>query len=120
MVNLLTLITKLPRGSEAYVFGSSLHSASPRDLDILIVYDTKFCAPRDAYAAHEDFIVALRQVSKLDIDLTLLTREEEQGSRFFEKTGALRFSEALETSSVQLGTIEARKRVAFWPLSDAR
>lgn len=93
------------------MFGSSLRSVSPRDLDVLIVYDANVCAPRDAYAAHDDFIVALKEISKLDIDLTLLTREEERGSRFIERTGAITFSRALVTSSVQLGADEVQERV---------
>ena len=95
MVNLRTLTTRLPAGSKAYVFGSYLRSDLPRDLDILIVYDQHICPPSQAYEKHQEFLSGLGELLAVEVDVTLLTKEEVQSSRFIEDTGAIYFEEAI-------------------------
>lgn len=68
---------ELPKGSSAYVFGSALSSSQPRDLDILVVYDSKICSPSKAYAYHEPFLNQLTEMCKVPLDVTLLSNSEE-------------------------------------------
>jgi predicted nucleotidyltransferase len=89
MEELRTLTTRLPAGSKAYVFGSFLRSNSPRDLDILIVYDQDICPPPQAYQKHQMFLSCLGEHLAIPIDVTLLTKEEVLSSRFIEDTGAI-------------------------------
>src|ERR1035437_4586116 len=86
-----TLTVDLPKSSRAYVFGSFLKSPSPRDLDLLIVYDRLFCHPSKAYEMHQDFVDKLRKIVQVEVDLTLLTQEEARGSRFLQDTAAVPF-----------------------------
>jgi hypothetical protein len=84
-----SITTNLPEGSVAYIFGSYLTCDNPRDLDVLVVYDATLCAPRTAYKAHRDFLCRLRNLSRLPVDSTLLTKAEERESGFIEDTGAV-------------------------------
>ena len=86
-----TPTTELPKSSRAYVFGSFLKSPLPRDFDLLIVYDRRFCHPSQAFKMHQDFVHRLRQIIDVEVDLTLLTQEEARSSRFIEKEGAVPF-----------------------------
>jgi predicted nucleotidyltransferase len=98
------LTSSLPEGSKAYVFGSFTRSAEPRDFDLLIVYDSKICAPSKAYKFHEEFLIQLRQQLPLRLDVTLLTQEESCSSRFIERTGAIPFERiAIHRSCSALG-----------------
>jgi len=94
-----TLITSLPKSSTAYVFGSFLRSNSPRDLDVLIVYDQRLCAPSEAYRYHDDFIRQIQSVVNIDVDVTLLTQEEVKSSRFIENTDAIPFGDVMRRPS---------------------
>ena len=79
----LSIDTKLlPEGSLAFVFGSCLTSTNPRDLDLLIVYDTSFCPADDAYDAHEDVVAVLQEMTGIRVHLTLLTFAEADRMQF--------------------------------------
>ena len=72
----------LPDGSRAFYFGSGLGKRRPRDLDVLIVYDSAKCQPRDAYREHLRFIESLEARLSIPVDATLLTAEEERNCSF--------------------------------------
>ena len=78
------MLTKfnLPKSSVPYVFGSFLSSSSPRDIDILIVYDPAICNPAQAYDLHLEFADNLERAVGLPVHLTLLAMEEERGCGF--------------------------------------
>ena len=83
-----SIITGMPDGSTAFVFGSVFRTTCPKDLDLLIVYDPSLCPPDNAYRAHVPITVRLRQEFGLPVDMTLLTYDEERSSHFIEVTGA--------------------------------
>ena len=83
----------LPERSTAFVFGSYLTSAVPRDLDLLIIYDIAVCPPSDAYRVHAHFTANLREMAGVPIDLTLLTSTEADRTQFVERSNAI----AIET-----------------------
>jgi predicted nucleotidyltransferase len=82
--------TSLPKSSLAYLFGSFLSSASPNDVDVLIVYDPQSCAPSQAYELHRGFLNRLRETTGIAVHATLLTTDEERGCNFIKDTGAVR------------------------------
>jgi predicted nucleotidyltransferase len=88
-----SITTRLPESSIAYIFGSFLSSASPSDIDVLVVYDTETCPPDLAYELHRDFINQLRSSVGLDVHITLLTKSEERGSDFINDSGAIRMDQ---------------------------
>ena len=79
----------------AFVFGSFLRSAHPKDLDLLVIYDPSQCPPNIAYRAHAPISARLGEKMGVPVDMTLLTYREEQSSRFIAESGALPIVEAL-------------------------
>ena len=84
-----SITTKLPSGSQAYVFGSYLFVGEPRDIDILILYDPTLSDPKAAYKVHCEFVDEIQQLTGTPVDLTLLTYSEEKNSDFIGDTGAV-------------------------------
>jgi len=81
--------TRLPDGSEAYIFGSSLHSAKPSDVDLLIVYDPSKHNPVNAHGLFTSIGEWMAELTGRTVDLTLLTISEERESNFIDDTGAI-------------------------------
>ncbi|WP_147270548.1 hypothetical protein [Marinomonas foliarum] len=90
------MLTKLPEGTEVYVFGSFINTASPNDLDILFLYDPSKCLPQNAYKEHLSFIEYLEVCSELKVDATLLTYEEQLESNFLAISKAIPVNECEE------------------------
>ncbi|MFZ0817338.1 MAG: hypothetical protein WAM78_17580 [Candidatus Sulfotelmatobacter sp.] len=67
-----------------------MKSASPNDVDVLVVYDPQFCAPARAYELHRSFVTRLKEVTGMPVHITLLTTGEERGCNFVNDTGAVR------------------------------
>lgn len=88
-----SITTKLPKGSQAYVFGSYLFVGEPRDIDILILYDPYLSSPKDAYKVHREFVDEIQQLTGTPVDLTLLTYSEERNLGFISDTGAVPIAE---------------------------
>lgn len=72
----------LPKNSEIYIFGSFLTKVNPSDLDILIIYDEEVCIPEKAYERIEPSVRKLEKIIGFSVDLTLLTKEEENSVGF--------------------------------------
>ena len=87
--------TELPEGSKAFVFGSVLRDARPKDFDLLVVYDQSLCPPNSAYRLHSSFLRSLEQQMGLTVDMTLLTYREEERSGFITRANAWPISKAL-------------------------
>ena len=89
MMAIESITTKLPSGSEAFIFGSYLSVAKPHDIDILILYDPKLHAPKDAYKVHREFVNEVGKLAGIPVDLTLLTFAEEYSIGFIEASHAI-------------------------------
>ena len=87
----LSTTTALPEGSVAFIFGSFLTATEPSDLDLLILYDSGRCDPRDAYHVHETFLDAVQRLVSVPIDITLLTHVEAHGCRFLKQSRCVPF-----------------------------
>ena len=108
------MLTKLPEGTTAYVFGSFISAEFPNDLDILLLYDPSRCLPQNAYKEHLNFVEYLRVCSGLPVDVTLLTYDEQQQSNFLVVSKAILATECEEL------TIRCRLRSLrspTWPLA---
>ena len=90
------MLTKLPEGTTAYVFGSFINTEFPNDLDILFLYDPSKCLPQNAYKEHLSFIEYLKVCSGLPVDVTLLTYDEQRQSNFLAKSKAILTTECEE------------------------
>lgn len=64
-----------------WIFGSALTTESPRDLDVLLVYDEAVVPPHDAYALGDWLYDCIDQGS-LRCSIILLSRREHAASRF--------------------------------------
>ena len=95
MGNLYT-VTDSPISTRAYIFGSYLHSDSPADIDLLIVYDEKECVPAVAYQNHKRLIEYIGSIAGLSVHPTLLTCKEEKHSEFIANTGAVSIETVLD------------------------
>src|SRR4029453_8512625 len=128
MMETPSFITRLPKGSQAYVFGSFLTRDQPKDVDVLILYDPSVCPPKSPYQTHALFIEEVREVYGLPVDITLLTYAEEQGSCFIHDTRAVPIADATRKLTFRSGrpstaAIELRRqRVPIHPqfFSDVR
>jgi predicted nucleotidyltransferase len=81
--------TGKPKSSKVYIFGSFIRGTSPDDIDILIVYDPRRCAPRAAVRIHGKMIRQIARAVALEPHVLLLTYEEEKTSSFIRDTCAL-------------------------------
>jgi len=95
MMGILSIATRIPSCSQAYVFGSALHSAAPNDLDLLVVYDPDACPPSDAYKRHAELCESLKAALGLPVHLTPLTQDEAKSVSFVERMNAIPLEEAL-------------------------
>lgn len=95
------MLTKTHDKSEVFIFGSALHSSTPKDIDILIIYAPEICPPIQAYDLHSEFLDTLSNHFNNAIHATLLTKSEEIGTSFIERTGAIKLSSFLMTQGIQ-------------------
>lgn len=95
-MEILSIVTKVPSHSAAYVFGSILSAASANDFDLLVIYDESECPANEAYVLHADLCSELQSAFALPIHLTLLTRSEAKHVRFIERTNAVPLELALK------------------------
>ncbi len=74
----LSISTGLPDGTRVFIFGSfSSGSDAPRDLDVLVVYDSDVVPPEDAFSVFAPLMEELGRKAGLPVDCTLLTVSEE-------------------------------------------
>jgi predicted nucleotidyltransferase len=105
-----SIIRKLPRGTEIYVFGSCLWRKDPKDVDVLIVYDPDVCQPERAHESVADAINALKKALGRPVHLTLLTRQEEEGCAFKIDTGCVSLEAAVAANPSLRGTRDKAAR----------
>jgi hypothetical protein len=74
---------------ELFVFGSWLTSQTPKDLDLLFVYDETVCSPQAAVAVRHTLKQCGASLGFLNIDVVLLSRAESIQCRFIELEGAV-------------------------------
>ena len=67
---------------DLYLFGSSLYSDSPSDIDIAIIYDKKFINIKRALKFRSELLSDLSTKSEMKIDTILLSKEEETETEF--------------------------------------
>lgn len=89
------ILSELPNKVEVYVFGSILISQNANDLDILIIYDSKYYPRNNIYKCCNNIINTLHDVFKLDIDITALSCSENDEINFAKKVEAIRLDEFL-------------------------
>lgn len=65
-----------------YLFGSSLYSFFPRDLDLLIVYNKEFISNKEIREFKNKFQEYLHSNIGIVIDITYLTNREELETNF--------------------------------------
>ena len=87
------VVANLPKNSDIYIFGSFLNNAHPNDMDILIVYDDNLCSPKLAYREFHSIIRQLEQLFSLKVDVTLLTRDEENSVNFIKSENCLKIDD---------------------------
>ena len=94
-MEILSIATKIPDHSKAYVFGSVLTSIVPNDFDLLIVYDQSRWAPGEAYAKHAELFEEIKIAFGLPVHQTLLTDSEAKSVDIIERTCAVPLDKAL-------------------------
>jgi hypothetical protein len=85
-----TLISE-PR-FKVYVFGSSLNSSNPRDLDLIFIYDSSWLRTDIAYKNLNPIIINLEKVLPIPIHYVLLSLTEEHRMGFIHKVQAIPLS----------------------------
>jgi hypothetical protein len=78
-----------PDGTTLYIFGSALHSQTPQDLDVLVVYDPARVSPLTVYEQMQSTFLELRKRTGLSVHPTLLALTEALESRFLERYGCI-------------------------------
>jgi len=101
-------IIEVPNDIEVFVFGSVLISDSPNDLDIIIIYDNGVISSRDIYKYTSNFIENLSGVTDLFIDITYLTKSENENIDFVNLVSAISLLEFLKLYSELLITPRPR------------
>lgn len=90
------ITTKVPNGSEAFVFGSVLSAEEPNDFDLLILYDNNYCSARNAYSYHQDLVDAIEASYNLPVHMVPLSKQEFKSTNFAEKSRAIPIEVALK------------------------
>lgn len=82
-----------PHSTNWYVFGSYLHSNSPSDIDLLVVYDPSKVHPKDVTKLCAHLFSIIENSVSLKVHSTILTCTEEQESKFIERSNAVDITE---------------------------
>ena len=84
--------TRAPRGTRVYVFGSAAHwSQSPRDLDLLVVYEEAIVGSAAIYPVMREFFLSLSAVVGLRVHPTVLTVSEAESEDFVRRYQCIDF-----------------------------
>lgn len=67
---------------DCYLFGSTVYSETPSDIDIAIVYDNQHIGINEAIQYRKDIIACLSESNNMDVDAILLSKEEEKEVAF--------------------------------------
>ena len=67
---------------DLYLFGSSLYSDTPSDIDIAIIYDKRFINIKQALKYRSELLSDLNTKLEMKIDTILLSKEEEIETEF--------------------------------------
>lgn len=67
---------------DLYLFGSSLYSDTPSDIDIAIIYDKRFINIKQALKYRSELLSDLDTELEIKIDTILLSKEEEIETEF--------------------------------------
>ncbi|MDA3897367.1 MAG: hypothetical protein PF482_14630 [Desulfobacteraceae bacterium] len=92
----------LPEGSSVYVFGSSLNGNNKADLDLLILYKPSICPPSGAYEYHYEILKKIKQRYSVELDITMLTYDEEKQLGFIQRENAIPFIEYKQNSEMRI------------------
>lgn len=88
-MEILFTAIRIPDFSKVYIFGSALISPHPNDLDVLIVYDERYCSPETAFDMHKQMIDDLESVSNIPIHVTMLSKGENSKAMFHKQINAV-------------------------------
>jgi predicted nucleotidyltransferase len=67
---------------DLYLFGSSVYSDSPSDIDLAIIYDKTFINIQEALKYRSELLSDLSTKSEMEFDTILLSKEEEKETEF--------------------------------------
>jgi hypothetical protein len=81
--------TKADLSGRLFVFGSWLSSQTPKDLDLVFVYDQSICSPQDAISVRRALIRCGARLGLPPIHVVLLSETESSQCRFIELEGAI-------------------------------
>lgn len=78
------------RGTEVWLFGSACDSDTPRDIDILVVYDTDALSVSEAIAFRTRLADQVAADGGVPADIVLLNRNEVALTKFLERIQAVK------------------------------
>ena len=82
----------IPDWADVYVFGSAVHSQTPNDLDLLVVYELSLCPPEKAREEAEHLAEKLARNTNLQPHVVVLSKAEEQDVKFIQSEKGVEFS----------------------------
>ncbi|WHX40606.1 hypothetical protein QNH36_23715 [Mesobacillus sp. AQ2] len=74
-----------------YLFGSILHKENPRDIDLLMVYNQHLISIKSVLNLKNEIVNYLNGISPIQVDLLLLSLEEELEVNFIKSEKAVDF-----------------------------
>jgi hypothetical protein len=77
-------------GIEAHIFGSTLTSEKPQDIDLLLIYDLAKLTVNQAIDVRNRACDALLQVTDIPADIVLLSTKEAEETQFLKKIHSVR------------------------------
>lgn len=83
------ILSKVPKHTEIYVFGSILRSSNPNDLDIIIVYDPFVYPLYTIYDSSNSLIVSLHERFNVKVHAVYLSYGETKECTFIKDVGAI-------------------------------
>lgn len=86
----------MPNWARVFVFGSALHTKRPKDLDLLIVYDSTLCPASHARQNAEHLAATIGQTVGLSPHVVVLSEKEDKNISFIRSEGCVLFEEWLD------------------------
>lgn len=88
-VHIANSVIEVPNNLEVFVFGSFLKIDKPNDFDLIILYDSAIISSCDIYDYSSLFIESIKTSIGLNIDITYLTKSENDVINFIDEVSAV-------------------------------
>lgn len=82
-------LRKVPDNIDVFIFGSYLNSENPKDVDLIVIYDSNIYTGKSIFDNCLNLINQIKEISGLSVDVTYLSINEEIETKFLKFVNAI-------------------------------